>query len=123
MTFVNQAEVEECAQSMIGHLRDKFPRKSVLSPDGHHDIGLEVGHFGRMKATVALRLLQGSLYVNLVVSESAGIRFGETCSDFPFVQLSNGNFAYCINVSDQASAERVERRIKRLLALHMCCSR
>jgi hypothetical protein len=118
MTFVSEDEVRRCAQEMIEHIREKFLGKARLA---YH--GLEVGLTARHKAFVDILYMEDSFRVTVSVSKSASSRFGTNDSDFPCTFQLGNICIYQIAIPDQATADTVERKIKRLLALHLCRSR
>ncbi len=140
MTFVSEDAVRQCAQDMIGHIREKFPGKTT---DLDAWVGLEVGHSKAKKALVRFLAVDNVLRVNLKVSISAAALFegivrdsdGQivrhfdgtpkiaTVHDFPGIPLRDKTFMYVLDIQNQTSVERIQTRIKRLLVLHLYCSR
>jgi hypothetical protein len=140
MTFVSEDAVRQCAQGMIRHIREKFPGKTT---DLEAWVGLEVGHLEAKKALVRFVAMNKVLRVNLKVSISAATLFGgivrdsdgqivrdsdgipkiATVRDFPGIPSRDKTFMYIVLIQDQTSVERIQRKIKRLLVLHLYCSR
>ncbi len=141
MTFVSKDAVRQCAQGMIRHIREKFPGKTTDLTEGR--VGLEVGHSEAKKALVRFVAMNKVLRVNLKVSISAATLFGgivrdsdgqivrypdgtpeiATVRDFPGMPFHDKTFMYIVLIQDQTSVERIQRKIKRLLVLHLYRSR
>ena len=121
MTFVSEDEVRRCAQEMIWHIRGKFLGKARLVRVS--DLGLVVGLNRCMKANITILYMENSFRVTVSVSKSARSLFGTNDSDFPCTFQSATVCVYQIAIPDKASADTVERKIKRLLALHLYRSR